>query len=318
MPDVLAATRNHRAIATAPVSRCRLEVKTKTAVVAILVGVVIGAIALIAANWPQLPARTLPKPPITYVAMGGQPVDVPSKGCLAPMIAELQKRPNWVVRIDDMRWTDYTQGDDDPKHGEIVIEAAGATWQSAWLPSQTLPLTNAERASVLAAFDLSCKQDESMPHGGYEGRYIAVAYGRIGKAAAQIDYNSPATLRFGELFEAIRGRYIANRASAAKNYVVKVSGLLRNNPEWTKKEEIIDSTKYQGSDEDRVDFLDWVLTQPQTLPKNKNVATGTLTMEGITRHIAIKLDRLADANRVLERTSLASELLMWMTVNRED
>jgi len=291
-------------------------VKTKTAVVAILVGVVITAIALVAANWPDLPERTLPKP--TYVPMGGQPVDIPGKGCLAPMIAELQKRPNWVVRIDDMWWTDYTQGDDDPKHAEIVIDASGATWQSAWLASQHLQLTNQERDAVLAAFELSCKQDESMPHGGYEGRYINVAYGRTGKAAARIEYNSPATIRFGELFTSIRGRYVANRAGAAKNYVVKLTGLLRNDPEWTKKEEVIDSTKYQGSDEDRVDFLDWVLMQPQTLPKGKNVAVGTLTMEGKSRPLAVKLDRLAEANRVLERTTLASELLMWMTVNRED
>jgi hypothetical protein len=294
-----------------------LDVKSKTVVIAILVGAVVASIALVVANWPKLPARTLPKP-TTYVAMGGQAVGVPKTGCLGPMVAELQKRPNWVVRIDDMRWTDYTQGDDDPKHGEIVLEEGRATWQSAWIPSQTLELTKQEREAVLAAFDLGCKQDESMPHGGYEGRYIAVAYGRTSKPAAQIEYNSPGTLRFGELFEQIRGRYIANRAGAARNYVVTLSGLLRNNPEWTKKEAVIDSTKYEGSDEDRVDFLDWILAQPTSLPKHKTVATGTLTMEGITRPVAIKLDRFFQANRVLERTTLGSELLMWMTVNRED
>ena len=71
---------------------------TRTAVLAGCIGLVIGAIAVVAAKWPRLPERTLPTPP-AYVAMGGQAATVARAGCLAPIVGEMRKRPNHVIRV---------------------------------------------------------------------------------------------------------------------------------------------------------------------------------------------------------------------------
>ncbi len=111
-----------------------IGVRTRAIVIATGLAVIIAAIAIVAATWPTLPARTLPKPvAITYLPMGGQAVEVPKTACLAPIIAELRKRPNWTLRIDDMRWTDYSGPDDDPHHATIFVDASGATWRSEWI-----------------------------------------------------------------------------------------------------------------------------------------------------------------------------------------
>lgn len=295
--------------------------KTRVIVIAACIGVVLAAIALVAANWPALPARTLPKP-ATYVPLGGQAAFVPHAGCLAPMIAELRKRPSWMLRLDDMRWTDYTGPDEDPRHASIFVDASGATWHSAWLSQQTLPLTADELRDVIAAFDLICDVDESIPNNGFEGRYINVAYGKTEKAAARLDYNAPITLRLGELFDAIRARYVANRAGATKQLVMKLTGQIRSGPdEWTKYAIEIDASKINSDDESRVGFVDWALALPHALPKGqatpRMTATGTFTMDGITRKIAVNLDRNAPENAILQRTNLAQELTMWMSINRE-
>lgn len=280
------------------------------------IAVVLAAIVIVAANWPQLPKRTIP-PAVTYIPMGGQAVEVPAVACLAPMIAELRKRPSWTLRIDDMRWTDYTSPDEDPRHASIFVDASGATWRNDWLPQQTMPLTTVELRDVMAAFELQCEIDESIPNtGAYEGRYINIAYGKTEKAAAKLDYHAPITMRLGELFEAIRGRYITNRAGATKQFVVKLSGLRRDGGEreWNPYTLTIDGTGYENEGL-RVMFVDWLLGQPHTRPKGRMTATGTFTMDGVTRPIAINLDRRAEENRSVSQLELAPELRMWMSIN---
>ena len=291
--------------------------RTRLIVIAAGFGVVIAAIAIVAANWPQLPKRTSP-PAVTYIPMGGQAVDVPKTACLAPMIAELQKRPSWTLRIDDMRWTDYSGPDDDPHHASIVVDASGATWTNQWLPTQTLPLTPEELHDVMAAFELRCERDESLARtGAYEGRYINIAYGKTEKAAARLEYQAPITLRLGESFEAIKGRYIANRSAATTQFVVKLSGLRRDGggkTGWSPYAMTIDSAAYEDIAM-RVMFVDWLLAQPHTRPKGRMTATGTLAMDGVTRPIAINLDRRAGENRVIDQWEVAPELRMWMSIN---
>ena len=274
---------------------------------------IIAAIAIVAANWPELPRSTLPKP--TYIAMGGQAVEVPRTGCLVPMIAELRKRPNWTLRIDDMRWTDYSGPDDDPHHATIFVDASGATWRSEWLHEQTLPLDDAELRDVMAAFELSCDRDETQPStGAYEGRYINIAYGKTEKAAARLEYRTPATLRLGEIFDALRGRYISNRAGATKQFTLKLSGV-RHDDGWSPYALVIESSAYADNAAARVDFVDWVLARPRTLPKGPMTATGSFTMEGISRPVAVNLDRRAPENVVIERFETAPELRWWMSIN---
>ncbi|MBA3502483.1 MAG: YceI family protein [Myxococcota bacterium] len=291
--------------------------RTRLIVIAVCFGVIIAAIAIVAANWPQLPKRTIP-PAVTYIPMGGQAVEVPKAGCLAPMIAELRKRPSWTIRIDDMRWTDYTSPDEDPRHASIFISGAssGATWRNDWLPQQTMPLTTEEIGDVMAAFELPCDVDESIPNtGAYEGRYINIAYGKTEKAAAKLDYHAPITMRLGELFEAIKRRYITNRAGATKQFVLKLSGMRRTGEkEWTPYAMTIDGASYDNEGL-RVMFVDWLLGQPPTRPKGRMTATGTLTMHGVTRPLAINLDRRAEENRSVDQFELAPELRMWMSIN---
>ena len=292
------------------------SVRTRVIVIATGIAVVLAAIVIVAMNWPSLPARTLPKP-VTYVPMAGQAVEVPAVACLAPMIAELRKRPNWTLRIDDMRWTDYTGPDEDPHHASILVDEHGATWTNQWLPTQTLPLTSDELRDVMAAFALQCDVDESIENtGAYEGRYINIAYGKTEKAAARLDADAPITLRLGELFEAIKGRYIANRAGATKQFVLKLSGLRRDGGEreWNPYEMTIDGSAYED-DRMRVLFVDWVLARPRTLPTGRMTATGTFTMDGITRPVAVNLDLRADENRVVFQYEVAPELRMWMSIN---
>jgi hypothetical protein len=288
-------------------------------VIAACVGALIAAIALVAANWPQLPARTLPQP-ATYIAMGGQAVEVPPAACLVPMIGELRKRPNWTLRVDDMRWTDYNPPED-PRHASIVIDASGAIWRDDWLHQQTMPLTAAELRDVMAAFELGCDVDESIPPtGAYEGRYINVAYGKTEKAAAKLDDDSPVVMRLGELFEAIRGRYIGNRAGATKQFVMKLAGVWRDGEGedgWTKHAIEIDASKLETDAAERVAFVDWALALPRTRPAGRMTATGTFTMDGVTRPIAVNLDESTDENRGLRNLSLAHELTFWMSINRE-
>jgi hypothetical protein len=286
-------------------------------VIATGIAVVLAAIVIVAMNWPALPARTLPKP-VTYIPMGGQAVEVPAVACLAPMIAELRKRPNWTLRIDDMRWTDYSGPDDDPHHASIVVDEHGATWTNQWLPAQTMPLTSDELRDVMAAFALQCERDESIENtGAYEGRYINIAYGKTEKAAARLDADAPITLRLGESFEAIKRRYITNRAGATKQFVVKLSGLRRDGggkTGWSPYTMTIESSAYED-DVNRVMFVDWLIARPRTLPKGRMTATGTFTMDGITRPIAINLDRRAAENRVVDQFEVAPELRMWMSIN---
>jgi hypothetical protein len=171
----------------------------------------------------------------------------------------------------------------------------------------------------MAAFDLPCDVDESIPNtGAYEGRYINIAYGKTEKAAAKLDYHAPITMRLGELFEAIKGRYIANRAGATKQFVVKLSGLRRDggDREWNPYKLTIDSSEYKD-EALRVMFVDWVLAQPATRPKGRMTATGTLTMDGVTRPIAINLDRRADENFVIHQWESAPELRWWMSINSQ-
>jgi hypothetical protein len=303
----------------ASIERCHdIGVRTRLIVIAACFGVVIAAIAIVAANWPQLPNRTIP-PAVTYVPMGGQAVEVPEAGCLVPMIAELRKRPSWTLRIDDMRWTDYTSPDEDPRHASIVVDAQGAVWRNEWLHQQTMPLSADELRDVMAAFELTCDVDESIPNtGAYEGRYINIAYGKTEKAAAKLDYHAPVTMRLGELFEAIRGRYITNRAGATKQFVVKLSGLRRDGGarEWNPYTLTIDGTGYENEGL-RVMFVDWLLGQPHTRPKGRMTATGTFTMDGITRPIAINLDRRDKENYAVDQLELAPALRMWMSINSQ-
>lgn len=61
--------------------------------------------------------------------------------------------------------------------------------------------------------------------------------------------------------------------------------------------------------------MDWALALPASLPKGKLVATGTLTLAGVTKPIAFALDdRVAEAG--LRQLDIASELTMWMSINR--
>jgi hypothetical protein len=251
--------------------------------------------------------------------MGGQATTVQHTGCLAPIVAEMHKRPNHVIRIDDMRWTDYTSGDDDPRHASIFVEPGGATWRDDWLPQQTIPLTADELAKLIAGFDLGCDRDESIPPSGrYEGRYIGVAYGKTEKLAAQLAYNAPATLQIGAVFDAVRSRYVANRAAASRSFVIKLTGRCRAcdaGPDWSKHVVEIDSNKLETDDETRVTLVDWALALPASLPPGKMTATGTLTMAGVSKPIAFSLDdRVADEH--LRQINIASELTMWMSINR--
>jgi hypothetical protein len=292
-------------------------VKTRTAVLLLAIGATIAASSVVVAKWPSLPRRTLPEP-VPHVAMAGQPVEVPKPGCLAPVVAELRKRPSWVIRLDDRQWTDYTQGDDNPHHASIVLEESGASWKSAYLGTQTLPLDPADVRDVLAAFELSCERDESLPSSGDSSRYVEVAYGKIEKAAAQLPSSAPITVRLGEVFERLRARYVANRVGATKTFVLKLSGLRHTGPrvgEWSKHS--ITMTAEGWSDADLVDLVDWALAQPQSLPKGRMTATGTLTLEGVTRPIAVSLERSAPANRILYRWEMHfGELTEWISINR--
>ena len=289
---------------------------TRLIVIAACVGVIIAAITIVAVNWPKLPARTLPTN--IYVPMGGQAVEVPAKGCLVPILGEIQKRPNWAIRIDDMRWTDYTDTPNDPRHASIVVDASGGTWRDDRLPQQTLPLTDAELRDLMAAFALGCETDESISNHGYEGRYITVAYGKTEPTAARLDSNSPVVLQIGALFDSLRGRYIDNRMDATKQFALKLSGTWRGGPhgEWTKHAIVIDSTTYEVDASAAVNFVDWAMAQPTTLPKGRMVATGTFTLDGTSRPIAVQLDA-DDTERAIEQIGIAEELRRWMSTNRQ-
>jgi hypothetical protein len=291
-------------------------VKTRTAVIALSIGAVIAAIVVVAANWPQLPERTMPEP-MRVVPMAGDTVGAKPVGCLAPVIAELRKRPSWVLRIDDRRWTDATSGDDDPKHGEIVIDETGATWQSSLVRSQTLPLTDEETREAIAAFDLGCERDESKKQPGYEGRYIGVAYSRTAKAVATIPHTSPAEQRLGALFEQLRTRYVTNRAGAAQTYLIELSGQRRDGDVYRKFTWKYDAAKSDDSVSQKVDLLDWAFAQPATRPKTKKTAHGTLTLEGVTKPIAISLDWNSEENQFMHRFGPYSELTIWMSINHD-
>lgn len=288
----------------------------RLAVLAASVGVVIAAIAIVVTRWPTLPARTLPRP-VTFVAMAGDPVGAVRTGCLAPMLAELRRRPSWTVRIDDMRWTDYTGPDEDPRHASIVLDAGGGIWRDDWLPQQALPLTAEEVRDVIAAFARSCEVDEALPRAAYEGRYIAVAYGAREPAAARLRYNSPVVVRLGTLFDAIRARYVTNRAGAARQFVLKLAGELRDGHEhWSKHAIVIDASAREADDAARVALVDWALALPHTLPPGRMTATGTLTLAGVTRPVAVALDASRPEHRGLRDLGLADELTMWMSINR--
>lgn len=291
---------------------------TRSVVMLAAIGLVVGAISLVAAKWPRLPDRTLPTPP-KYVAMGGQATTALHTGCLAPIVAEMRKRPNHVIRVDDMRWTDYTSGDDDPRKASIFVEPGGATWRDEWLPQQTIPLTADELAKLIAGFDLRCEKDESQESShGYEGRYIGVAYGKTEKRAAELRYKAPATLQIGEVFDAVRARYVANRAAASRSFVIKLTGRCRRcsaGPDWSKHTVEIDSNKLETDDETRVALVDWALALPASLPESRTTATGTLTMAGVTKPIAFSFDD-GVAEEHLRQLDIASELTMWMSINR--
>lgn len=284
--------------------------------IAACVGVIIAAISIVVVNWPKLPARTLPTK--IYVPMGGQAVEVPAKGCLVPILGEIQKRPNWAIRIDDMRWTDYTDTPHDPRHASIVVDASGGTWNDDRIPSQRLPLTTDELRDLMAAFELGCETDESVPSSGYEGRYLTVAYGKTEPTAARLDYNSPVALRIGELFESLRGRYTDNRAGASTKFLLKLSGTCPCGPngKWIAHAIVIDSSAHDELDAGiAVDFVDWAIAQPTTLPKGRMVATGTFTLAGVTRPIAVQLDA-EDHERALHDLWISEPLRRWMSTNR--
>jgi hypothetical protein len=153
----------------------------------------------------------------------------------------------------------------------------------------------------------------------YEGRYIAVAYERAAKADVELDYKAPVTLAIGKIFDGTRARYIDNRAGATTDFKLKLAGKWAGGAEhkWENHAIEIDGSKVENV-VDRVMFVDWLIAQPKALPKSNMVATGTFTLQGVTRPIAVRLDADLDRNRQYLDTTYgaAAELSTWMSVNR--
>jgi hypothetical protein len=265
----------------------------RRAILGLGVGTLCAALAALAG---VAPVERVPEPQPQYLALGGALVDLAAEGygpgCFAPMLDELQRHPNWSIRIDDMEWNDYGP---DEHHASMVIDGAGGFWREATLP-QSLTLTEAERREALAAFALDCRLDEELPYGGYSGHYVGVALGEDGPMIARITTNSHVADRFKKLFERLRGRHLVGRDDDLRGFSLELTGMMslrdeNDRPVRRRNHIVLRERDLESYDlESRVSLLDWAMTRATSLPDGDGIFRGTLRAYGTSRPIAVALE----------------------------
>jgi hypothetical protein len=285
-------------------------------------GTLVAAAAALYGAEPSEPAP-VSEPRPAYLALGGWMVEIAAQnhgpGCFAPMVDELRRHPHWSIRIDERVWDDVVDDEPDERRASVVIDAETATWRDGVLPQNTT-LTDSERRAMLAAFSLDCRKDESLPRNGFSGHYIGVSLGVDGPYATTFTTYSPIAVRFVELLDAIRARYLAGRVGDLQGFSLELAGTWRADRDERGRRfrephrvEIRDRDLAAFNDvEDRIRLLDWALTQPVSLPAGDYIARGTLRAYGRSRPIAVDLRNLGPFTGY----TVFSELSLWASVER--
>jgi hypothetical protein len=269
---------------------CRSSVRGLTAVSLLVVAFTV----LLVAEWPVASARTHEHATVTYVPITGYSREE-GEPCIGIAVRELMRHPNWSFRLDELIWTDVVSDDPDELRASITIDAAGGEWRDGKLAWQRVALTAAEHDAAIAALTAPCAYREQH-NNGFSGHYIGVAFGTTAPISAKVNSTSEASEAFVTLTNKVRDRYVASRLADANHMRIRLAGMRDRGEGWQpftvdlRDRELRVNGDSEGTldDEDLVATLDWALLLPELGPvRQKTVLTGTLTVNGRTRPIAI-------------------------------
>jgi hypothetical protein len=268
----------------------------------------LGALGVLALRlWPAPEApRTVPvveaaiPQPVVHLA-GDFPDDIL---CAAPAIQAIQRHPHWELTLQDRVWDDVVDDTPDETLSTVRITADHAVWSDGDLP-QTLDLTVAERADLLAAAQRSCVQAEFDPReNGYSGHYITISYGAVPTNALELPGRSPAL-------------------TDARVMTVTLAGPRHDGERWRRYFLTVHPdgrvTDAEGdvfeplAAVDLVDVLDWALQLPEKVAAPRPII-GTIEIAGSKKPIAVDLVEL-QTNPSAWRSPFLEALSRWGRFN---
>lgn len=257
--------------------------------------------------------------PVVHLA-GDFPDDIL---CAAPAIQAIQKHPHWELTLQDRTWDDVADGTPDETLSTVRITADRAVWTDGDLP-QTLDLTVAERADLLAAAQRSCVQAEFDPNeNGYSGHYITISYGPVPTNALRLPGRSPALTDVLAVLDRIRARYVQSRLATARVMTVTLAGPRHDGERWRRYFLTVHPdgrvTDAEGdaleplAAVDLVDVLDWASHLPEKVTAPRPLV-GTLEIAGSKKQIALDLVEL-QTNPSVWRSPFLGALSRWGRFN---
>ena len=255
--------------------------------------IAIGIVVVVVRRGAKDEARPPSEPDVRVVPLAGGDTfsQVPTDSCLVPTVTELKKHPNWMVRIDQK--SNVEGNIDAPPSLDAVIEldAKGARWHDGWRTEANTELDAAAVEGLNRAIAASCAERSGAWHvEGTDYVWFEIGYGVGGDASLHLPEDSAASTALRPIFDAGRTLHIASETRRARTLVMTLKGQRQDAKKKLRAWElVIDLSKPATTDAEAVTILDWAVAQPTDLEAGSMVVSGTLTVEGKSRPVAINL-----------------------------